>query len=170
MPIPIVYAATKFGGIGLQNLVTEQGLLHVTFLIGHLRANSDVAKQVIILLETYMLITGTTASPLKNLTLHTYVSSPWIDTLRQFLASIRATIDTPQLNCINLIRTHDQPIMLLASKNILHPVPTSRPSTTAEYGYKSIPSRKSQTLTEHTCLNKPRVAHSTMRKYPPYGT
>jgi hypothetical protein len=66
LPLPIVYAPTHFGGIGLQDLSTEQGLMHTTFLISHLRANSDVAKTLIILLETYMLVAGTIRSPLQD--------------------------------------------------------------------------------------------------------
>jgi hypothetical protein len=114
MPISIVYGAAKYGGIGLQNLVTEQGLVHATFLISHLRANTDVYKHLIILLETYMLLAGTISSPLQYLTAYTYIQSPWIDTLRHFLRSIQATIITPNIQCIQILRLQDQAIMTLA--------------------------------------------------------
>jgi hypothetical protein len=53
MPTPVVYAASYLGGIGLQDLATEQGLMHVKYLLGHLRAKSDAEKSSTILIETY---------------------------------------------------------------------------------------------------------------------
>jgi hypothetical protein len=114
-PTPVVYAPTQFGGIGLQDLAVEQGVAHATFVIGHLRANTDIASSLYILLESYMLVTGTTTSPLQDFRPHLFIDAPWLDTLRKFLKSTNSQITTPKLRCPSLKRTNDQPIMRVAS-------------------------------------------------------
>jgi hypothetical protein len=44
MPLPVVYATSYHGSVGLQDLSTEQGLLHALFLLGHLRATQTQQK------------------------------------------------------------------------------------------------------------------------------
>jgi hypothetical protein len=113
-PTPVVYAPTKFGGIGLQDMAIEQGIAHATFVIGHLRANTDIATSLYILLESHMVMTGTTISPLQDTTTYNHVAAPWLDTLRSFLHRTNSHITTPNLRCPSLLRTNDQSIMNVA--------------------------------------------------------
>jgi hypothetical protein len=111
MPTPVVYAPTEFGGIGLTNLIYEQGIAYTIYVTKHIRHNTDTASTIIIILESYMLSTGTTNSPLQDLTEYPYVDSPWLQTLRSFLRQSNSTISIPQLSGPQLIRAHDQAIM-----------------------------------------------------------
>jgi hypothetical protein len=111
MPTPVVCAPIDFGGIGLANMIYEQGIAHTHFVTKHIRHNTDTANTIIILLETYMLVTGTTNNPLENLSDYQYIHSPWIQTLRNFLAQSNTTIKIPHLKGPTLLRTNDQTIM-----------------------------------------------------------
>jgi hypothetical protein len=115
-PSSIVYTTIHFGGIGLQDLPIEQGISHTTFGIGHLRANTEIATSLYILLESYMLNAGMILSPLQDNTLYSYVYAPWLNTLRSFLLLTDSRIATPLLSCPALLRLNDQPIMKVASK------------------------------------------------------
>jgi hypothetical protein len=116
-PSAVAYAPEHFGGIGLYNLSVEQGIAHATFVAGHIRANTDVAKTIHILLESYMIQTGTIQNPFVD-TIHiSYSPAPWIDTLKNFLHESSLSITIPQLHCPKLLRLHDQPIMILAMKH-----------------------------------------------------
>jgi hypothetical protein len=58
-----------------------------------------------------MLMTGTTNSPLQDLTKHSYVDFPWLLALRTFLQQSNTTIEIPNLIGPMLLRINDQPIM-----------------------------------------------------------
>jgi hypothetical protein len=96
-PIPIVYAPTHFGGIGLNDLYVEQGLAKIKFFVHHIRTQSDITNTLTILLESYMMIAGSTCSPFEDLTPHPYVKAPWIKSLQTFLHHIDMTITTPTI-------------------------------------------------------------------------
>jgi hypothetical protein len=66
------------------------------------------------LLESYMVITGTTRSPFDDTTQISYISAPWIDTLKVFLWTTGTRITTPKIDTPFLLRQHDETIMLLA--------------------------------------------------------
>jgi hypothetical protein len=110
-PRAIAFAPTHFGGIGLYNLHVEQGLAHMLFFIGHMRAKNDTTKILSILLESYMIAAGTTVSPFLDTKARPYLHAPWIDILREFIYNIEMTITTPTILCPKLIRDHDFAIM-----------------------------------------------------------
>jgi hypothetical protein len=116
-PTPIVYASTHFGGIGLIDLSTAQGLAHVVYIIGHIRARSDVANSIHILLESYLLLAGMVESPLIDLPNITYLNAPWLEITRSFLRQNNLTISIPSLACPKLIRSNEKSIMALALKH-----------------------------------------------------
>jgi hypothetical protein len=117
MPTAVVYAPSHFGGIGLSDMTTEQGLAHVMFLIGHIRAKSDIADTITTLLETYMVATGTTTNPLQDHQQHKYVQAPWVENIKEFLHQTNTTVETPNIRRPILIRQHDQAIMHVATKH-----------------------------------------------------
>lgn len=84
------------------------------FLVGHLRASTDVAKTIYTLLESYLIQTGSIQSPLQQYQSYPYIRAPWIDTLRSFLQHTNATIITPHLRIPPKLRTNDQAIMDIA--------------------------------------------------------
>jgi hypothetical protein len=43
-PRQIVFGPPAFGGIGMLDMAVEQGLAHTSFLLGHMRGNSEIAK------------------------------------------------------------------------------------------------------------------------------
>jgi hypothetical protein len=119
-PTAIVYAPRHFGGIGLLDMEVEQGIAHITFLVSHLRASSDIASTIYTLLETYMIATGTTESPLQDMAEYTYVSAPWLETSKDILRRTGTTITTPNLVQPKLLRDRDQAIMHIAMQQRLN--------------------------------------------------
>jgi hypothetical protein len=115
MPSAVVYAPTHFGGIGLSDMTTEQGLAHVMIIIGHMRAKSDIAT-TITALETYMITTGTITNPLQDHHEYHYVTAPWIEKTKTFLSLTNTTIDTPAISHSILLRQRDRAIMAIATK------------------------------------------------------
>jgi hypothetical protein len=100
----------------------EQGLAHAIFTIKHIRANTDTAKAITILLESFMLTAGITTSPLQDLTEYPYVESVWIQTLRNFLQHTNITISTPSICCPNLLReNHQAHMVILLRKQLTTP-------------------------------------------------
>lgn len=65
-PRAITYAPSYFGGAGIKDIAVEQSVLHITSLIGHFRANTDLATNYTQLLESYMILSGIPESPLVN--------------------------------------------------------------------------------------------------------
>jgi hypothetical protein len=73
MPRHIVFASNRLGGIGLLDLYSEQGLIHI-------------------LLESYQLLSDMLGNPLEKLDTHKYVHAPWLQSLRDFLKTINGKI------------------------------------------------------------------------------
>jgi hypothetical protein len=111
MPRTLTFASKKWGGLGLLNLATEQGVNQSTLLISHLRAHKYLSKPIITLLESYQVSTGMTTNPLEDTTPQVYVQSPWIESIREFLRTSQATIRLPRLQTLRLLREYDHPIM-----------------------------------------------------------
>jgi hypothetical protein len=107
----VIYSSATYGGVGLLDLYTEQGCSQVQVIISHLRAKGYLYNQIMILLESFMVIAGITTSPLEEIHPISYVSSPWVTSLQTFLSQFNYIIHIPQLKIINLIRVHDKPIM-----------------------------------------------------------
>jgi hypothetical protein len=111
MPRSVVFATKSRGGIGLLNLSTEQGASQVQLLISNLRARSYLYDTILILIETYQLMTGTSTSPFLDTTHRCYIVSPWIQSIQLFLKSINGTIYLPDISHITKNRSNDQLIM-----------------------------------------------------------
>ena len=114
MPRAVVYGPEHFGGLGIQQLSVEQGLAHVQYTVGSLRARTNDYQAIYILLESFIIISGITGNPLENMMPTEYIESPWIETTRIFLHSINAAIIIPDLNTIMPYRINDKGIMELA--------------------------------------------------------
>jgi hypothetical protein len=113
-PLAVIYASNELGGIGIQDLPTEQGLAHVTFLIGCIRDNKEASRSVFALLESYIVATGLMGSPLIKTGIIPYVESPWMDTTRAFMERNQITIEIPELQVLQPLRQRDQGIMAMA--------------------------------------------------------
>jgi hypothetical protein len=71
------------------------------------------------IIESYMIATGTTTSPLINTDDISYISAPWINTTKQILQHTGTTIVTPTTQCLQLLRVNDVTIMNIAAKQQL---------------------------------------------------
>jgi hypothetical protein len=111
MPRAIIHASSLYGGVGLLDLFTEQGCSQIQLVVAHLRTHKYLHNQIICLLESYQVLAGLTTSQLVNIESIVYVQSPWVNTIRNFLRQINASITIPQLSDIKLIRQHDKAIM-----------------------------------------------------------
>lgn len=116
LPRAIVYGPESCGGLGLQRLSVEQGLAHIQYMIGSIRANTDDSMALYILLESYIIVSGLIGNPFQNMTPTEYIDAPWIETIRILLNSIHATIKLTNLNTIPLTRVNDKGIMATAIK------------------------------------------------------
>jgi hypothetical protein len=117
-PRAVVYAPEQFGGLGIHQLSAEQGLAHIQYLAGSIRARTDDYQAIYILLESYILLSGITGNPLENMAPIDYIDAPWVETTRIFLHSINATIQIPDLATIRPYRINDKGIMEQVSQNI----------------------------------------------------
>jgi Reverse transcriptase (RNA-dependent DNA polymerase) len=111
MPRAVVFATKSRGGLGILNLSTEQGTSQIQLLIAHIRAKKYLYNTIIILLETFQLLAGLSASPLIDSSPRLYVDSPWIQSVQHFLQSINGTIYVPEPTNITKNRVNDKPIM-----------------------------------------------------------
>jgi hypothetical protein len=111
MPRSVVFASKARGGIGLLNLPTEQGVSQIQLLISHLRAKSYLYDTILILLESFQLVSGIPTQPFLHTRTTSYVHSPWIQSIQNFLHHINGTIYIPDLKQITPNRVNDKPIM-----------------------------------------------------------
>jgi hypothetical protein len=118
MPRAVVFASKYRGGIGLLDLYSEQGASQIKLLITNLRSNTYLHNTIHILLESYQVATGMIGNPLIDLRKHTYVQSPWIQSLRSFLKEINGAIIIPKLNQQHRLRLHDRAIMDIANTSV----------------------------------------------------
>jgi hypothetical protein len=111
MPRSVVFASKSRGGIGVLNLPTEQGVSQIQLIITHLRAKSYLYNTILILMESFQLVTGIPTSPFLHTKQVTYVQSPWIQSVQKFLNAINGKIYIPDLTPITINRINDKPIM-----------------------------------------------------------
>jgi hypothetical protein len=115
-PLAVIQATNALGGVGIQDLPTEQGIAHVAFLIGSIRCNTEASRSIYGLLESYIITSGLIGSPLKITKEIKYVTAPWLDTTRAFMEKIHLKITTPKLHTLHTLRQRDQGIMAMASE------------------------------------------------------
>jgi hypothetical protein len=65
-PQAILFAGPRYGGLNLPNLYTDQSIGQLTYLLGHLRLNDNIAKQIKCNLSHLQLQVGS-STPLFNL-------------------------------------------------------------------------------------------------------
>jgi hypothetical protein len=80
MPREVVLAPLHFGGLGLLDLIVEQGIAQVIFILSHLRSHSSVYSTIMVLLETHQISAGVDANPLESTEPCRYIHSPWVHT------------------------------------------------------------------------------------------
>jgi hypothetical protein len=118
MPRVLIYASRKWGGLGLLSLPTEQGVSQCAILISHLRGEKYLSKPIITLIESYKMNTGMTTNILEDTAAKTYVTAPWLDSLRTFLRVSQAQIRLLNIQKLHLLRANDHPIMKNNNKNL----------------------------------------------------
>jgi hypothetical protein len=110
-PRALVYASTTRGGIGLQNMDSEQGIAKVQFIIGGMLSNNDITENIRALIESYMIASGITKNPFEDNRILSYISSPWINSVKSFLNKINGKIVIKNIRRIQANCTNDEPIM-----------------------------------------------------------
>jgi hypothetical protein len=113
-PRAVVYAPKHCGGLGLKHLVVEQGVAHVTSMMAQIRANAQLGQMFLVLIEAFQVSSGLITPILEDTRPIQFIDSPWINTLRDFLHMISASILIPQLPQLHPLREHDRSIMDIA--------------------------------------------------------
>jgi hypothetical protein len=90
-------------------MTIEQGIAHVTLLIGHLQSRNTTAKIITTLLETYMILASTTTRPLQDTNEYPYVISPWIDTIKHYSDKQTSSFQPPTYNNLTYYVKEIQP-------------------------------------------------------------
>jgi hypothetical protein len=114
----IVFGSPLFGGLGLFNLVTEQGIAQLQLLIRHLRAGTPQGTLFIIGLSWWHLVAGFSTSLWENPTAKIpYVERTWYTSLKDFLAQINGQIHIPLEEFIHwhTLQESDEDIIAIVS-------------------------------------------------------
>ena len=64
----VIFGSPHYGGLGLRNLITEQGIAQATLLLRHLRAQSDIGRLALISLQWLQLLAGISTPILEDTT------------------------------------------------------------------------------------------------------
>ncbi len=95
-PRTIVLANKQQGGLGFSSLYTEQGILNITFIMRHLRQNSQLGDMIRIQLRWFQQFAGVSylllEKPSQPLL---YLPSTWFNELRAFLSKVNGKILLP---------------------------------------------------------------------------
>jgi hypothetical protein len=110
-PRALVYACTARGGIGLQNMKSEQGITKVQFINGGMLSNNDITESLRALIVSYMIASGITKNPFEDNIIFSYISSPWMHSVKSFLKKINGKIMIKNILRIQGNCTNDKPIM-----------------------------------------------------------
>jgi hypothetical protein len=111
VPRAMVYASTAMGGIGIQNLYTEQGLAQVQYFIGEWRRNDEGKDALKCLLESYMVASGIPGNPLEHNIKLVYIHSAWLNAIQGFLREINGRIIIKNTKTFQKLRVRDHVIM-----------------------------------------------------------
>lgn len=111
-PRAVAYGPTKLGGMNLKNLETEQGVLQVMSYIDGVYKNNNVGKMMRISHDAAQVEAGVgfdiLRKPDKELP---YLTSCWITSMREYLATYSMAIETSGVNLIPLCCEGDKYIM-----------------------------------------------------------
>ena len=112
MPREVVYGPSELGGLAFADYFIEQGIAHVSMLVGHLRQGSETARLIKIALQWCQVQAGTAihllASPQVPIE---YIETCWIMCLRSFLCTCDLRIDLTELEQPTLLCCGDEFIM-----------------------------------------------------------
>jgi hypothetical protein len=114
----IAFGSPLYGGLGLSNLVTEQGIAQLQLLMRHLRAGAPQGTLFLIDLSWWHLVAGFSTplweNPAANIP---YVERTWYTSLKDFLEQIHGRIHIPTTEFIHWqqLRENDADIMVTLS-------------------------------------------------------
>ena len=116
LPRAVVFGPRNLGAMGLPSLVYEQGLQQIQFIGRHLRSPTSPLRSLFqIAIEWFRILAGYTTCPLASPHLpiaHVELAS-WFKSLKEFLATIRHSLDIPNLYHPRPLRVNDIAIMNL---------------------------------------------------------
>ena len=114
----IVFGSPLYGGLGLLNLVTEQGIAQLQILIRHLRPGTPQGTLFLIGLSWWHLAAGFSFSLWEHPQVKIpYVERTWYTSLQDFLAQINGCLHIPLATFIHWhpLRVNDTAIMEVIS-------------------------------------------------------
>lgn len=121
-PRDMVFLPKAYGGIGLNELFTEQGIANILFMIRHLRQDSELGKFLRITMRWAQITAGTGRLILHDTTTHLpHLTSKWIAQLRQFLSTVKGRLLLPHEPTPQTQREHDSFLMDIALASSLKP-------------------------------------------------
>jgi hypothetical protein len=92
----IIFGCPLFGGIGLRNLVFEQGIAQLELIVLHVRTCSSQGDLFMIGLSWWHLVVGFSSSSWEDVNAHIpYVAHTWYSSLKTFLALVHGTVYIP---------------------------------------------------------------------------
>jgi len=110
LPRPLVFAPREAGGLGLCNLINEQGAQQVIILLHHLRARTPLGQAIELLLRSYQLWAGLRRHVLDDTQPCLWIPDNWISHLRAMMQNNRITIKYESWT-INPLQHHDRFLM-----------------------------------------------------------
>jgi hypothetical protein len=111
MPREVVLAPLHFGGLGLIDLIVEQGIAQTLLVLSHIRSKSSVYATIRVLLESHQISAGLDSNPLETTEPCHYIHSPWVHSLQFFLHKCNAKICIPDLHTTSPLRIKDTLLM-----------------------------------------------------------
>jgi hypothetical protein len=123
-PHAILFAGSRYGGLNLPELYTDQGISQIQYLVGHLHLEDGIGLQILCLISHTQLHVSS-AKHLFNLPFSAYskwIDHTWITSVWQFLAAIVATLNVQKHWVPPLPRMGDRMLMDIALDLGLPPV------------------------------------------------
>ena len=112
-PKPIIHGPTSLGGMGFKHIVSEQGALHASLLLYHLRLpKTEPCNQLSRIMLSHLAVeSGLSSPPLsRNVPMHqlsNYLQESFLKTTWAYLHKIDAEITSPYIPTIRLQRSQD---------------------------------------------------------------
>jgi len=110
-PKAVVYAPASHGGIGFQNLHSEQGLQKVLQIIKHLRTRTTLGETIDIAIKAHQIHLGVALPILEYTNPLPWMTDRWITNVRDFLHQTQSTIHIKTPWTIPTIRQQDVHLM-----------------------------------------------------------
>ena len=111
-PREIVFGPPSLGGIGMHNLYVEQGIRHLSSLLGHVRQSGTTGSMMLAQLQWCQIQAGCgfhlLASP--DIPID-YIEDCWIMCIRDFLSTFKLRVQFTQSPIQILLCDHDEFIM-----------------------------------------------------------